>query len=301
MRFGGLNQVLLGVAVLGAPVSAGAQQLRPFETASPLPQLHWTFDGPLGAITAAGIAVGLALPVSHEAVPPQGLDPSTVGWSLDRDIIGRPNTAADNASDIFLLATALAPPVLALATQPGVHGLANIARRPVVLYGESLLLTETVVRLLKPIASRPRPFTYLPLAERPQKSSYDISGDDAFVSMPSGHSALAFTAAAYVTTDHLLARPEAGWEEQVAVASVGALLAGFTGNLRIEAEQHFPTDALVGSLIGTASGAAIPLLHHYVLPDGRRAPGPHGHQWLEAAAGYVVGTGLGIGLASLAY
>ena len=195
----------------------------------------------------------------------------------------------------------LGPPVLALATQPGAHGLEEVARRPVVLYGESLLLTETLVQLLKPIASRPRPFTYLPAAARPSGGSYDVGGSDAFVSMPSGHSALAFTAAAWATTDHLLARPRAAWEEQVAVASVGALLAAFTGELRVRADQHFPTDALVGSLIGTASGVTVPLLHRYLLPGGRRAPGPTGHAWLESAAGYVVGAGVGVGLASLAY
>jgi hypothetical protein len=108
--------------MLGASVSAGAQQLRPPELAAPLPQLHWTSDGALGAITATGIAIGLALPVRHQTVPVQGLDPSTIGWGLDRDMVGQPSTAADNASDIFLLATMLAPPALALATHPGCTG-----------------------------------------------------------------------------------------------------------------------------------------------------------------------------------
>jgi hypothetical protein len=58
---------------------------------------------------------------------------------------------------------------------------------------------------------------------------------------------------------------------------------------------------VVGSLIGTAGGVSIPLLHHYVLPGGRRAASPRGRAWLETAAGYVAGAGLGLGLASLAY
>jgi membrane-associated phospholipid phosphatase len=99
----------------------------------------------------------------------------------------------------------------------------------------------------------------------------------------------------------LLARPEAGNTEHVAVASLGALLAGFTGNLRIRADQHFPTDALVGSLIGTASGVSVPMLHQYLLHDGRRAPHPRGHAWLMSAGGYVVGAALGVGLSTLVY
>jgi membrane-associated phospholipid phosphatase len=121
------------------------------------------------------------------------------------------------------------------------------------------------------------------------------------VSMPSGHSALGFAAAAYAATDNLLARPEAGKAEHVAVASLGALLAGFTGDLRIRADQHFPTDALVGSLIGTASGVSVPMLHQYLLHDGRRVPHPRGHAWLMSAGGYVVGAALGVGLSTLVY
>jgi hypothetical protein len=171
--------------VLAAPIGADAQQSIPSAAdAAPLPQLHWTSDAALGSVTLAGIAIGLALPVGHRAVPAQGLDRSGIAWGLDRAIIGDPSPAADHASDAFLLATLLAPPLLALATQPGAHGIGEVVRRPVVLHGESLLLTETFVQLLKPIASRPRPFTYLPAAQRPDDPSYQVTGDNAFVSMP---------------------------------------------------------------------------------------------------------------------
>ncbi|HKU63036.1 MAG TPA: phosphatase PAP2 family protein [Gemmatimonadales bacterium] len=292
-----MREWLIGVALIGSAESAVAQEPR---ATVALPELHWRSDGILGAASLAGIVIGLELPVTRRDVPAQGLDPSTIGWQIDRDIVGHPSTGADNASDAFLLATLLAPPVLAWATQPGVHGLDRF-RRPVALYGQSLLLAEAVVQLVKPAADRARPFTYLPASERPSDGSYDVTSRDAFVSMPSGHSALGFAAAAYAATDNLLVRPQAGTAEHVAVASLGALLAGFTGNLRIRADQHFPTDALVGSLIGTASGVSVPMLHHYLLPDGRRAPHPGAHAWLVSAGGYVVGTALGVGLANLAY
>jgi membrane-associated phospholipid phosphatase len=297
--------LLLPASVAGAQVqssiTAFAAPLQQGPTPTPLPQLHGFFDGALSAASLAGIAIGLELPVTRQSVPAPGLDPSTIGWAIDRDIVGHPSTSADEASDIFLLATALGPPVLALATQPGLHGFGERVRRPVVLYGQSLLLAEACVQLLKPAADRARPFTYLPASERPSDGSYDVTTRDAFVSMPSGHSALGFAAAAYAATDNLLARPGAGAAEHVAVASVGALLAGFTGNLRIRADQHFPTDAIVGSLIGTASGVSVPLLHRYLLPGGRGAPHPGGHAWLMSAGGYAVGAVAGAGLSSLVY
>jgi membrane-associated phospholipid phosphatase len=293
---GSADAQLQAVTTFVAPVEAGSA---PSETA--LPQLHGLSDIALGGASLAGIAIGLELPVTLHSVPPQGLDPSTIGWGIDRNIVGNPSTSADQASDVFLLATVLAAPLLALATQPGVHDLGERVRRPVVLYGESLLLAEACVQLLKPAVDRARPFTYLPASERPSGGNYDVTTPDAFVSMPSGHSAVAFAAAAYAASDNLLARPGAGTAEHVAVASVGALLAGFTGGLRVRADQHFPTDAMVGSLIGTASGVSVPMLHHYVLPDGRRAPHPGGHAWLMSAGGYVVGAVLGAGLSSVVY
>jgi membrane-associated phospholipid phosphatase len=292
-----MRKLLVGVALLASAESAVGQEPH---APVPLPELHWRSDGILGAASLAGLLIGLELPVTRRDVPAQGLDPSTIDWKIDRDIVGHPSTSADNASDVFLLATVLAPPVLALATQHGVHGVDRF-RRPVVLYGQSLLLAEACVQLLKPAADRARPFTYLPVSERPSEGSYDVTTRDAFVSMPSGHSALAFAAASFAATDNLLVRPTAGNAEHVAVASLGALLAGFTGNLRVRADQHFPTDALVGSLIGTASGVSVPMLHEYLLPGGRRVPHPGGHAWLMSAGGYVVGAALGVGLSSLVY
>ncbi|MFL5532857.1 MAG: phosphatase PAP2 family protein [Gemmatimonadales bacterium] len=266
-----------------------------------LPRLNWWSDGALAAAGLAGNAIGLTLSANEQTVPAEGLDPSGINWGIDRDAIGNPSTSAEKASDVAVAITLAGPPVLALLTQPGVHGFGNVVRRPLVLYGETLLLAQAITNVLKPAFARPRPFTYLPAAERPGGKAYDVATEHAFLSMPSGHAASSFAAASYAATDNLLSHPDGGSTEHVAVAAVGGLFAGFTAHLRVVADQHFPSDALVGALIGTASGVSIPLLHSYVLPGGGKTPHSGGHAWLMSAVGYVLGAGAGIGLSSLAY
>ena len=293
-----------GSALTGESVPAGAMLAATGgqgTSSVALPNLHWSSDGLLGAVGLAGSAIGLSLSVIRLAVPEGGLDPSTINWGIDRDAIGDPSSSADKVSDVVVFATVAGPPLLALLTQPGVHGFGNVIRRPIVLYGESLLLAQAITQVLKPVISRPRPFTYLPASERPTESGYDVTADDAFLSMPSGHAATTFAAASYAATDNLLSRPRAGTTEHGAIAAFGGLLAGFTSNMRKQADKHFPSDMLVGSLIGTASGVSVPLLHSYVFPGGGRAPRPGGQAWLVTAAAYVLGTGAGIGLSSLAF
>ena len=277
--------------------AAGAQG----STSVALPELHWSSDGVLGAVGLAGNAIALGLSTTLQSVPEQGLDPSNISWGIDRNSIGKASTGAYTASNATVLATLVGVPAFALLTQPGVHGFENVVRRPFVLYGESLLLAQGFTQLLKPAINRPRPYTYLPASERPTESGYDVTKEEAFRSMPSGHAATTFAAASYAATDNLLSHPDAGSAEHAAVAAVGGLLAGLTSTLRVEAGQHFPTDIMVGGLIGTASGVSVPLLHSYVFPGGGRAPHPGGHAWLVTAAGYVLGTAAGVGLASVAY
>src|SRR4051794_14476247 len=298
MLLGGAEQACAQAQVSRAPVAAmvapvfpswfstdaaGGHRVGSRSSSVALPQLNWWSDGILGAVGLAGNAIGLALSADQQVVPAEGLDPSGISWGIDRDVIGNPSTSAEKASDVAVALTLAGPPVLALLTQPGVHGFGNVVRRPFVLYGETLLLAQGITQILKPAFSRPRPFTYLPAAERPTGKAYDVTTKHAFLSMPSGHAAGSFAAASYAATDNLLSHPDGGSTEHVAVAAVGGLFAGFTAHLRVVADQHFPSDALVGGLIGTASGVSVPLLHSYVLPGGGKTPHPGGHAWLMSA------------------
>jgi membrane-associated phospholipid phosphatase len=72
-----------------------------------------------------------------------------------------------------------------------------------------------------------------------------------------------------------------------------------TATLRVRAGQHFPSDAVVGGLIGTASGVLVPLVHDYVDPEGRKVAGPSSRAWWQAIAAELGGIGLGVLAAQL--
>lgn len=95
-------------------------------------------------------------------------------------------------------------------------------------------------------------------------------------------------------TDHLISPPEASWKERVGTAFIGGCLAGTTSGLRIEGGQHFPSDVIVGGLIGTATGVGVPLVHHYVSRTARRAALPSWRAWKQAILGETVGIVAGL-------
>lgn len=262
----------------------------------PRPEYRWVVDGPILGVGAATWLTGIALDTDVQSVPPTGLDPSSIHLTIDRNIVGHHDTDADAASNYFRDAAAIYPMALAVITAPG-GSRERVGWERAGLYAESLVLAHGIVFVSKVGVSRPRPFTYLSASERPDHSKYRVESSRAFQSMPSGHAATVWCATGFAVTDHLMSHPDAGWVRNAAVAFGGSLLATTTSALRVEAGQHFPTDTMVGGLIGVASGTSVPLLHRWFLDDGP-APLPSAHAWLQSGAGAVVGIGVGLLLTS---
>lgn len=287
-----LPPLLLATLVLSAgrvtPVAA-SQAVRP--------EYRWLVDAPLLAVGAGSLLASFALDVEHQVVPPAGLDPGGIHFQMDRNIVGNRNLDAGTWSDRWVALAVAYPLVLPALTAADGQRLQAVTDR-VGMQAEAALLTTGIVTASKIAISRPRPYTYLPAAERPADSHYDVESDRAFVSMPSGHAATTWCAASFALTDYLLSHPDQEWEARATVGFTGSVLATTTSALRVEAGQHFPTDVLVGSAIGAACGAAVPLLHHY-LEGGERAPLPPASAWLHAVAGTAVGVGAGLLLAPL--
>ena len=256
------------------------------------PRESWRFDGVLigSGLTALAVSAGLA--TDSQPVPLEGLPSSNVHLGFDREAIGEKSADAGLASD-RLESLSLAYPVLLRAGFS--HGTDRL-RSPLnaaVMTLESVVIAQGVGAIMKPLVSRPRPYTYLSDAERPSGAEYDVASDRAFHSFPSGHSTAAWAAVSTGICDHLLSRPTAGWGEHATVGFLGGMLAATTAALRVEAGQHFPSDVFAGSVIGIASGTTVPLLHRYV-SGGAKAPLPTRRSLLGAIGGTAVGVGAGL-------
>jgi membrane-associated phospholipid phosphatase len=290
LRFAAASAIVC-LAVLFLPGRSNAQSEEPARSVHP--ELRWLVDAPIVGVGVTLLAIGNPLDVTRKVVPDQGLDPSDIHWSIDRNTVGERSTKADNDSDYFRDAAVAYPLVLAFVSQPSGERLSGTLRRSLV-YVEAILVSEGVSAIIKNSTDRPRPFTYLPIDERPDNPAYDVTSDEAFRSMPSGHATISFCAASFAITDHLLSRPEADWKEHAGVGFIGGLLAGLTASLRVEGGQHFPSDTIVGALIGSAGGTGVPLLHHYIGAGGRRGKMPSGRAWWQALAGEAAGIGVGV-------
>lgn len=277
----------LAVLLLFVAGSAAAQ--------APQPELRWPRDGIHVAAGAALVAGAELLRVDVRPVPAQGFDRADIRWSVDRDEVGRLDSRAVSRSDLASGSAIAWPMLVAFATQPDGERALGTVRRGVV-YLESFLFATAATRWIKGSLDRPRPYTYLPASARPGESTYDVTAEEAFESMPSGHASSAFCGAAFAMTDHLLTRPRAPAIERIGVAFGGGLLAGMTSTLRVRAGKHFPSDVLVGGAIGMTSGIVVPLTHR-PRAGGERVPLPSRRAWLQALGGMVAGAGAGILLA----
>lgn len=290
--------VLVALALIGMPPRVTAQT---GATCAPThPEYRLLLDAPLLAAGATLLVVGSQLDVTRKFVPPEGLDRSDIHWSLDRNIIGERSVRADRDSDIFRDLAFAYPAILTFVSQPSGDRWRGSFQH-LLEYAEAMLIAEGMSSVIKRWADRPRPFTYLPEGERPNNSAYNVTSDEAFESMPSGHAAMSFCSASFTIADHLLARPQASGLERAAVAFVGGYLAGMTVGMRLEGGQHFPSDTMVGALIGTTCGVATPMVHHYIGAGCKLSALPPARIWWHALAFEVIGIGAGIASTSWIY
>ena len=124
--------------------------------------------------------------------------------------------------------------------------------RPALRAGVSEAVVAGVVVVAKTAIRRPRPYTALPGIED------RAGGVSERASMPSGHSALAFAAATSLALSHpraAVAVPAYTWATGVALA-------------RVWHGVHYPSDVLVGALVGAGAAYGV----HRLLPDPRAKP-----------------------------
>ncbi|MBX3246219.1 MAG: phosphatase PAP2 family protein [Myxococcales bacterium] len=242
-----------------APASASAQRLAWQEDWR---RASWP-DGVVIAVGFAGAAT-LALAV----------DDSRAGWvgagPVDRAVLrlgaDAPTTRrrASIASDVFLALSLASGPTL---VEPLVawRDHQGVAAQLAVASFRSFALTSLALSALKYGLRRRRPTC-------DEAGLVPCAPQAAHRSFPSGHAALAFTAASLSCTAHRHL-PLYGASRGARVAACGAAIAiaTTTSLLRLVARRHHLSDVLVGVLIGVASGWLVPLLASYGGFGGTRA------------------------------
>ncbi|HVU49275.1 MAG TPA: phosphatase PAP2 family protein [Polyangia bacterium] len=135
-----------------------------------------------------------------------------------------------------------------------------------ILYAESLAVTGAFTEATKIGVRRPRPIDYASCGTAAQAQSPECtSNTDLQLSFFSGH---ASATGAITGTATYLAFARSGWRSPRPWITLvaGTALTAFVSYERVRAGEHFPTDVIMGSLVGAGVGVLVPHFHrrpHY--------------------------------------
>lgn len=177
------------------------------------------------------------------------LDPKDVN-RFDRGVAGNYDEESERMSDMIFYGS-IPLPLIVFALDPDIR---KDYLQVSALYVEAMSVTGVMYTTSQQLNNRRRPYTYntdLDLSVRTQGS-----GKNSFMS---GHAALVGTATFLMAKVYDDYHPDSGFK-WVLYAIAGASTYA-TAHLRVNAGQHFPTDAIVGSIIGMGNGFLIPHLH----------------------------------------
>jgi membrane-associated phospholipid phosphatase len=197
-----------------------------------------------------GVALGFTAAAAWAPLLLGAPDPSTICPCdsarvprFDRIAIGPVAMVPDFLSDAGMYGTALGGAALAYGLAPRGGGAEDLA-----VYAQAVGVTVVATNLLKVVTRRPRPYLYA--GATPEHA------DDAY-SFPSGHTSVAFAAAA--AWAGIETRRGRGGDRAAVTAGLFAT-ATLTGAFRVATHKHFPSDVVAGAILGTALGLVVPRL-----------------------------------------
>lgn len=205
-----------------------------------------------GVYVATAVGLSVLLGFDHTSARPGETWASRADdlLSLDRASLGFPRPRGARLSDLMvttLMAGAVLGPTLDRARDDVGAAFSEDAVVSLASLSSVLLATQ----LLKVMMKRPRPYVYLD----PSRAA----DADALRSFPSGHTSMAFGAAATLT--RMTWNRHGTGAALIAVGATTFVAATLVGGLRVWAQRHFWTDVFAGALLGTAIGWAVPLLY----------------------------------------
>ena len=205
---------------------------------------------PLLATGSAGVTASILLRNKREPLSLEDIGKLNVDDILAID--GRGDNYAEGAattSDVLVISSFATP--LALLAFDETRGDAGTLG---LIFLETVMLNEALTGITKALISRPRPYTYNQNAPEAVRTSRENTFS--FFSGHTSHSAAVSFFTAKTLSDYV-DRPGVR-----AVAWTGAfLLPAATGFFRYKAGKHFPSDVIIGYIVGATVGFVVPHIH----------------------------------------
>lgn len=232
-------------------------------------RLEWRW--PEFGIAQLGIAIGQgAMAVAGVAIPGQRNWQGTNGFddafrNAVRAVDVKDSYIARDASDVGFVLLLNQRLIDSLFVTWWFHDKGSTALQMSLIDLQTISFTAGIQSLTAGLVGRERPYGRAKCVEEgPEQESGDCLGSNRYRSFFSGHSALAFTLAG-ATCAHHINLPIYGGGPVEAIPCIGnMLIATGVAMLRVVSDQHYLSDILVGSAVGTAAGFAIPYLFHYM-------------------------------------
>ena len=169
--------------------------------------------------------------------------------SFDRGATYNWSPQAADWSDILLI-TSVVSPLLSFTSS----AVQNDAGTYITMYLQNILTTYSVSHLPKPLVRRYRPYSY--------NTELDDSiriRQGARLSFFSAHTSVSFASAVFLSTTFSKYNPDSNLTPYIWGTSL--LLSSAVGYLRYASGDHFPTDIIIGAIVGSIIGYLIPLIH----------------------------------------
>jgi membrane-associated phospholipid phosphatase len=230
-------------ACIAWPSGARADGPRP----GPAYQLKLELDLPI-LLIGGGMAASFAvMPEAPGVSCAPSCDRASV-FKLDRFAAGWYDATWVTVGDIAAASTLAAPLVIVALDQGLVHGLNDD-----LVIAEAALVSSALQITMSYAVERPRPRVYGDEASLESRS--DANAARSFFS---GHVANSVaTSVAALRTFQRLGKPGLGF----AVFGFGIAGSALVGVSRVAGGSHFPSDVVVGAMVGAGVGLAIPAVH----------------------------------------
>ena len=248
------------IGVLFVVLAATSQALCALSPENVKPEHHYDVSVRLDVPLALGITLTSALGVyryySMERVSAGNLKPKAEFLPWDRPFVGHYSGWATTVSH-YTGALAVAP--LALAGYSWYKGDADAHDfgAYALMFAEAFALENALNQIFRSMQLWPRPFIYAKRGEGAKKAA--SARGEAYGSFYSGHASAAFTVAIFTGDWFSKVYPNSKYKPLVWASSFA--LASGVAALRVVAGKHYPSDVLVGALMGTGVSLGVLKLH----------------------------------------